>query len=62
MALATNNPNVYIFGLMTEINSLMKDGVADDAWGARFVQAISEISSADDQLVYSGPPLITRAG
>ena len=60
--IATNNPDVYIFGLMTEINSFMKDGVTADAWNARFVQAISEISSADDQLVYSGPPLITRAG
>ena len=60
--IATNNPDVYIFGLMTEINSFMKDGVAADAWNARFVQAISEISSADDQLVYSGPPLITRVG
>ena len=59
---ATNNPDVYIFGLMTEINSFMKDGVSAEAWNARFVQAVSEITFADDKLVYSGPPLIMRAG
>jgi len=60
--IATNHPDVYVFGLMTEINSFMKDGVAAEAWNARFVQAVSEITFADDQLVYSGPPLIMRAG
>jgi hypothetical protein len=59
---STNHPDVYVFGLMTEINSFMKDGVSADAWNARFTQAVSEITSADERLIFSGPPLITRAG
>ena len=59
---STNHPDAYIFGLLVEINSFMKDPAATQGWDARFTQAISEMIEADEVLVYSGTPLTTRPG
>jgi hypothetical protein len=59
---ATNHPDCYIFGLLVEINSFMKDPAATQGWDARFTQTIAEMTEADEVLVYSGTPLTTKVG
>jgi len=59
---STNHPDVYIFGLLVEINSFMKDVGATQAWDARFTQAVAEVTEADELLVFSGTPLTIKLG
>jgi hypothetical protein len=58
--LSYNHPDLYVDGLLTEINSFVKDAQAASLWNTRFVQAIEELKSADVEFLWSGTPLATR--
>jgi hypothetical protein len=60
--ISDNHPDLYINGLVTEINSFVKDAQASDLWNTRFMATIMELIAADELLVYSGTPLQTRVG
>jgi hypothetical protein len=60
--LSTNHPDLYINGILTEINAFVKDAEASALWDARFKQVIAELEEADTVLVFSGTPLQTRVG
>lgn len=55
-------PDIYIFGLMVEINSFVKDAETTAMWDARFQGALSELSNFDNKAVYSGTPITTKVG
>lgn len=60
--LSNNHPDLYINGILVEINAFVKDAEASALWDARFKQVIGELMEADNVLVYSGTPLQTRIG
>jgi hypothetical protein len=60
--ISTNHPDLYINGILTEINAFVKDAEASVMWDGRFKQVIGELDEADKVLVYSGTPLQTRIG
>jgi len=60
--ISLNHPDLYINGILVEINSFVKDANAASLWDARFKQVIIELEDADNVLVYSGTPLQTRIG
>lgn len=55
--ISTNHPDAYIFGLMVEINSYVKDADATMLWKNRFNSVLSEITSQDMRYLWSGPTL-----
>lgn len=55
--ISTNHPDAYIFGLMVEINSYVKDADAAMLWENRFNGVLSEITSQDSRYLWSGPTL-----
>ena len=60
--LSDSNPDVYVFGLLVEINSFVKDAEASTLWDGRFQQAMSEITLHDAKSTWSGTSLTTFAG
>ena len=60
--LSDSNPDAYVFGLLVEINSFVKDGEASQLWDGRFQQAMSEITLNDAKSTWSGTSLTTFAG
>ena len=54
--LSTGNPDVYIFGLMVEINSFVKDTQNAMAWEQRFGDSIHAVTAEDDIDRWSGTP------
>jgi hypothetical protein len=60
--LSNNNPDCYIFGLLTEINSFAKDGESAALWDARFKQSLDEITLLNDRATWSGNPIYTKVG
>ena len=60
--LSNNHPDLYINGILVEINAFVKDPEATALWDMRFKQVIDELGKADNLLVYSGTPLQTRIG
>jgi hypothetical protein len=54
---STNHPDAYIFGLMVEINSYVKDAEATMLWENRFNGVIAEITSQDLRYLWGGPTL-----
>jgi len=59
--LSDTYPDIYIFGLMTEISAFVKDAEAAGLWGARFEEAISELKGDDKNSRWSGATMaITR--
>jgi len=60
--ISINHPDLYINGIMVEINAFIKDANATSLWDARFKEVIDELEEADNVLVYSGTPLQTRIG
>jgi hypothetical protein len=60
--ISTNHPDLYINGILTEINAFVKDAETSALWDGRFRQVIGELTEADNVLVYSGTPLMTRIG
>ena len=60
--LSDSNPDAYVFGLLVEINSFVKDAEASQLWDGRFQQAMSEITLNDAKSTWSGTSLTTFAG
>jgi hypothetical protein len=60
--LSDSNPDAYVFGLLVEINSFVKDAEASSLWDGRFQQAMSEITLNDAKSTWSGTSLTTFAG
>jgi len=56
------NPDVYIFGLCTEINAYVKDAQAGSTWDARFKEELDNISMHDAADRWSGAPLQIQLG
>jgi hypothetical protein len=56
------HPDVYIFGLLVEINSFAKDPQAASLWADRFRTALAEIKVQDKTSLFSGTPMTTRVG
>jgi hypothetical protein len=59
--LSTQNPDVYIFGILVEISAFTKDSEAAVLWEARFSVALDEIALDDAITRWSGPPLTVRS-
>jgi hypothetical protein len=60
--LSDSNPDAYVFGLLVEINSFIKDAEASALWDNRFQQAMSEITMNDAKSTWSGTSLTTLVG
>lgn len=60
--LSASNPEVYIFGIMVEISSFVKDGEAKALWDARFKEELSLIIEDDAVSKYSGTLLTIKIG
>ena len=60
--LSDSNPDAYVFGLLVEINSFVKDAESSGLWDGRFQQAMSEITLNDAKSTWSGTSLTTFAG
>ena len=56
------SPDAYIFGLMVEISSFVKDKEAAIMWDSRFKNSLDELGAQDDLHLYGGPPIITKIG
>jgi hypothetical protein len=54
------NPDVYLFGALTEISSFVKDADAAILWDKRFLAAIDDIIMEDAIDRWSGPTPIVR--
>ena len=54
---SNNHPDAYIFGLMVEINSYVKDAEATMLWENRFNGVLSEITAQDIRYLWGGPTL-----
>lgn len=59
--LSEENPDCYIFGLLVEINSFVKDAEAKVLWEERFMQSVAEIQANDYITRWSGPPMMIVA-
>ena len=57
-----SNPDAYVFGILVDINSFVKDAEASTLWDGRFQQAMSEITLNDAKSTWSGTSLTTFAG
>jgi len=58
--ISTNEPQIYIFGLMVEINAFVKDPQTTQLWEQRFAAEVSAIESDDKQTRWSGTQLQVR--
>lgn len=53
-------PDCYIFGLLVEINSFIKDANATKLWNERFMNVIEELISSDSMDRWSGTPMTVQ--
>ena len=60
--LSDDNPDSYVFGILVEISSFVKDELAYKLWDTRFRQSLEEISKNDKDSRWSGTPLRVRIG
>lgn len=60
--LSFNNPDGYIFGILTEISAFVKDKEATALWNGRYVDTIAEIELEDADNRWSGTALEVRVG
>ena len=60
--LSLSNPDCYIFGLLVEISSFVKDVAAKELWDARFQQELASIVNDDAINRWSGTALQVRLG
>lgn len=58
--LSVANPDVYVFGVLVEISSFLKDGPAVQLWDGRFKEALAEIQLNDTSRRWAGTSLQTR--
>lgn len=52
-----NHPDVYVFGLLVEINAFIKNAEATMLWDQRFNTTLDEIDVQDSKYRWSGPTL-----
>lgn len=50
-------PDLYVYGILVEINSFIKDKLAADAWDSKFQSVIEEVITDDSKTRWSGPYL-----
>ena len=50
-------PQVYVYGLMQEISSFLKDEDRANYWGKRFTTAVARLQSIEDKAALSGSTL-----
>ena len=55
-------PDLYLFGILVEITSFVKDDVASSLWSDRFTSTLNEITLDDDKTSWSGTSLQSRLG
>jgi len=60
--LSYGSPDVYLFGLMTEVNAFVKDAEAANLWDSRFKESLAELTEDDAINRWSGSPLQMRVG
>jgi len=60
--LSEMNPDGYIFGILVEISSFVKDKESASLWDGRFKETIASIIEEDGKDRWSGTALITRVG
>ena len=60
--LANNNPDAYIFGVLVEINSFVKDAKAASLWDSRFKDTINTMEFSDSINRWSGTAMQIRMG
>ena len=60
--LSIDFPDVYVFGLMVEINSYVKDAQSTELWDIRFRSAMDELENYDQLTRWSGTALTMRTG
>ena len=60
--MSEDNPDVYLFGLMVEISSFIKNANGKQLWEERFVTALAEIDRDDSRSRWSGSPLSIKKG
>ena len=53
-------PNVYVFGLLVEINAFVKDATASELWDKRFLSELDNIKYMDQLDRWSGTALQIR--
>lgn len=55
--ISNNHPDLYVFGLMAEINAFVKDANASMLWEQRFNTVLDEIDLFESRYRWSGPTL-----
>jgi len=60
--ISTTYPDLYLFGILVEITSFVKDDVAAGLWNSRFSSTLNEITLEDDKTSWSGTSLQSRLG
>jgi len=60
--LSTYQPDAYIFGLLVEISSFLKDMESSQMWEQRFAASIQNIGKDDAVSRWSGTPLTIKVG
>ena len=60
--LSIDFPDVYVFGLMVEINSFVKDAQSTELWDIRFRNSMDELENYDQLTRWSGTALTMRTG
>lgn len=58
--LSENNPDIYLSGIIAEIEQFVKSYDVSDRWDAKMSRAISEMTSNDVDQRWSGSQLTTR--
>lgn len=58
--LSIRYPECYIFGLLVEFNSYVKDAGAVELWEARFKESLESIDLQEVKSIWSGNPLAMR--
>ena len=53
-------PDIYVFSILVEINSFVKDAATAQMWEARATQAIEELAKEDARDRWSGTPMQIR--
>jgi hypothetical protein len=57
---SVSNPDVYIFGLLVEIYSFVKDAEGAQLWELRFKDSLESIKGTDWKNYWSGTSMQTR--
>ena len=60
--LSIEAPDIYIFGLLVEISSFVRDSEAAGLWDSRFIQEIQNMNTHDQETRWSGTALQIKLG